>query len=70
MEKDMESLKKIIIQEITKAEIRDMISTENQKLIKSRDFEKKVKELSAKVIEELYKILWTRKGFWSDSISK
>lgn len=70
MKKDMDSLKKIIIEEITKAEIRDMISTENQKLIKSRDFEKKVKELSAKVIEELYKILWTRKGFWSDSISK
>ncbi len=70
MKKDMDSLKKIIIEEITKAEIRDMISTENQKLLKSRDFEKKVKELSAKVIEELYKILWTRKGFWSDSISK
>jgi len=70
MEKDMDSFKKIIIEEITKAEIRDMISNENQKLIKSRDFQKKVKELSAKVIEELYKILWTRKGFWSDSISK
>lgn len=63
-------LKKLIIEEITKSEIKSMISGELSSNMNSKEFKDKVKEISAKVIEELYKILWTRKNFWSDQIKR
>jgi hypothetical protein len=63
-------LTKLIIEEVTKSEIRNMISSDRDETLNSKEFRNKVKEISAKVIEELYKILWTRKSFWVDSIKK
>jgi hypothetical protein len=59
-------LKKLIVEELTRAEVNGMISSQ----MNSKEFKDKVKEISAKVLEELYKILWTRKNFWSDAIKK
>jgi hypothetical protein len=59
-------LKKLIAEELTRAEVNGMISSQ----MNSKEFKDKVKEISAKVLEELYKILWTRKNFWSDAIKK
>ena len=70
MDKNTEKIKKLIIEELTKSEVRNMINVETDSLLDSRQFKEKVKDISAKVIEELYKILWTRKNFWSDAIKK
>lgn len=59
-------IKKIVTEELTRADVRGIVASE----IDSKEFKDKVKEISAKVIEELYKILWTRKNFWSDAIKK
>lgn len=61
---------KLIVEEVTKAEIRGMISSDIDSLLNSRQFKEKVKDISAKVIEELYRILWTRKSFWAEPIKK
>ena len=63
-------LKQIIYEELTKANIVSLIKDENSKLLKSKDFESRTKVISAKVIEELYRLLWQRKNFWADSINK
>lgn len=63
-------LKKLIIEELTKSEVRGMISNEFTSNLNSKEFKDKVKDITSKVIEELYKILWTRKNFWSDAIKK
>lgn len=65
-----EEFTRLIIEEVTKSEIKNMISNNNSDFIKSKEFNDKIKEISAKVIEELYKILWTRKSFWLDPIKK
>lgn len=65
-----ENIKKIIVEEITRAEISNMIASDRAATLNSKEFKDKVKDISAKVIEELYKILWTRKNFWADSIKK
>ena len=70
MDKQMDLLHRIITEEVSKNEINDIVKTSNEKLLKSKEFEKQVKVISAKVIEELYKLLWQRKGFWADSINK
>jgi hypothetical protein len=63
-------LKKLIVEELTKAEVQGMIAGDRDNILNSKEFKSKVKEISAKVLEELYKILWTRKNFWSDAIRK
>ena len=65
-----EELKKLIVEELTRADVQNMISGDRSSMINSREFKEKVKEVSAKVLEELYKILWTRRNFWSDAIKK
>lgn len=61
---------KKINEELSKSEIRNMINSEIESNLKSKELEKRVKEISAKVLEELYKIMWSRKSFWSDAIKK
>jgi len=63
-------LKQLINEELSKTDITNLVKDENSKLIKSKDFELRVKQISGKVIEELYRILWQRKNFWSDTINK
>ena len=63
-------LKKLIVEELTKAEVQGMIAGDRDNILNSKEFKSKVKEISTKVLEELYKILWTRKNFWSDAIRK
>ena len=66
---EKEQVKKILKEELTKAEVNDLIKQGNEKLLKSPEFEKMVRRVSAKVTEDLYKIFWQRKSFWADEIS-
>lgn len=51
--------------------INENLSQEELKtLLRSREFQQRVKEISAEVIEELYKTLWQKKSFWSSSVKK
>lgn len=65
-----EELKRLIIEELTKADVKNIVASEFSSNLNSKEFKDKVKDISAKVLEELYKILWTRKNFWSDAIKK
>jgi hypothetical protein len=66
---EKERVKQIIKEELTKTEVNDLIKQGNEKLLKSPAFEKMVRKVSAKVTEDLYRIFWQRKSFWSDEIS-
>lgn len=61
---------KLITEEITKSDVKSIFNDEMSKKLSSKELENKIKEISTKVIEELYKILWTRRNFWMDSIKK
>lgn len=65
-----ERIKQIIVEELTKAEVNGIVSGKLDSFLNSKEFKDKVKDISAKVIEELYKVLWTRKTFWADLIKK
>lgn len=55
-----ELMKKSLIQEeLDKDDVVDMFK-------KNRDFEKRVKEISAGVVSELFRILWQRRAFYDD----
>ena len=62
-------LKQIINEELTKTEVNNMIQSKLQSHLKSNDFKKKVKELSAAVIADVFKVLWQRNNFWKRTVS-
>lgn len=53
------SMSNLLIEELDKDDIVDMFK-------KNRDFEKRVKEISAGVVSELFRILWQRRAFYDD----
>jgi hypothetical protein len=53
------SMSNIITEELDKDDIVDMFK-------KNREFEKRVKEISAGVVSELFRILWQRRAFYDD----
>ena len=68
--KSNDKIKKIIKEELTKAEISSMIQNKIDSNLTSRDFEKKVKEITSAVISELYKTLWQHNSFWQNYIKR
>jgi hypothetical protein len=53
------SFPSILFEELEKDDIEDMFK-------KNREFEKRVKEISAGVVSELFRILWQRRAFYDD----
>jgi hypothetical protein len=54
-----ESMSNLLIEELDKDDVVDMFK-------KNREFEKRVKEISASVVSELFRILWQRRAFYDD----
>jgi dephospho-CoA kinase len=65
-----EKLIQIINEEMSKSEITSLIASKLDANLSSKDFEKKVKEITSSVIGELFKILWQRNTFWKDTIKR
>jgi hypothetical protein len=53
------SLTTLLTEELDKDDVVDMFK-------KNREFEKRVKEISAGVVSELFRILWQRRAFYDD----
>ena len=68
--KSNKDIYRIINEELSKSEVSSMISSKIDANMSSKDFEKKVREISASVIDELFKILWQRNSFWKNSVKK
>ena len=63
-----EKLIQIISEEMSKSEISSLIQSKIDTEMSSKEFEKKVKEISSSVLNELFKILWQRNSFWKNGI--
>jgi hypothetical protein len=60
----------IINEEMSKSDVTSLIQSKLDTHLSSKDFEKKVKEITSSVINELFKVLWQRNSFWKDTIKK
>lgn len=54
-----ESMSNLLIEELDKDDVVDLFK-------KNKEFEKRVKEISAGVVSELFRILWQRRAFYDD----
>lgn len=69
MQLTRDNLHAIILENLTKSEVSSMIAQKLGDNMDSREFKKKVKQLAADVVSEMFKILWQREGFWKTSAS-
>jgi hypothetical protein len=65
-----ERIIRIINEEMSKSVITSLIASKIDSNMSSKDFEKKVKEITSSVINELFKLLWQRNAFWKDTIKR
>ena len=65
-----DKLYQIINEEMSKSEISSLISSKIDSNMSSKEFEKKVKEITASVMSELFKLLWQRESFWKNSVKR
>lgn len=60
----------IIREELTKSDVTSIINSKISSTLSSREFKQKVKELSADVVKELFKILYMRDSMWKSSVQR
>ena len=64
MENDL--IYKILREELNKSDVKRLISDE----VTSKDFEKKIKEIIANSINDLFKTLYQHNNIWTSNIKK
>lgn len=57
-------------EEMTKTEITNIVMTKLNGFINDRKLEKKIKQVAADVIDELFKTLWQKRSYWKNDIRK
>ena len=60
----------VINEEISKNDVESIVSRKLSSSYDSRDFKKVVKEITAEVIEDLYRTLWNRSSTWKGGITR
>lgn len=63
-------IRDIISEEINKTEVESIVSNRLSSSYNSREFKKAVKEISAEVIEDLFRTLWNRSSTWKGGVTR
>ena len=61
-------LNQIISEEISKSEVNSIVANKISSSYDTREFERKVKEIVADAIEDLYKTLFNRSSSWKGGV--
>lgn len=64
----MHMRKKRINEDMTNNEVRSIVNSKLDDFLKDRDFEKRVNELSAKVLEKFIAQLFNKRLIWTSSL--
>lgn len=65
-----EKLRRMVFEELSKNEVRSIINDKFSSLIKDSDFKKEVRSIAVDVIDDFFKEMYTRKGFWKSGLKR
>ena len=63
-------IREIINEELSKTEVESIVSNRISSSYNSRDFKKAVKDITADVIEDLFRTLWNRSSTWKGGVTR
>ncbi len=61
---------KIISEEINRTDVESIVNRRISSSYDSRDFKKAVKDITADVIEDLFRTLWNRSSAWRGGVTR
>lgn len=65
---DLIELKKILYEEVTKNDVKVMINNALDDFLKEKDLRCKIREIGADIIDDFFKEMWHKKGFWKNTL--
>ena len=63
-----EDIKNIIKEELTKQDVNSMINDKLSVYIKKYEMTKEVKKIVSDVMEEFFKMMYNKRGFWKNNL--
>nr|DAD66763.1 MAG TPA: hypothetical protein [Myoviridae sp. ctPuP5] len=67
---DEEKIRSLVNEELTKAEVNSLINNKVDSILQSNEFKRKVKAITADVLEDLYRTMYQKKAFWQSSVKQ
>lgn len=67
---DEEEIRILVKEELTKAEVNSLINNKVDSILQSNEFKRKVKAITADVLEDLYRTMYQKKAFWQSSVKQ
>lgn len=58
----------LVIEEVTMSDVRSTADSKIDDLLKSRQFRKKVREVAVEVLDDFFREMWRKKGFWQTGL--
>lgn len=58
----------MINEELTTADVRNIVNSKMSDYIKEREFEKRVRELTTDAMEKFFKMMYNKRGFWKGEL--
>ena len=63
-------ISEIINEEISKTEVNSIVSNRLSSSYNTREFKRAVKDITAEVIEDLFRTLWNRSSTWKGGVTR
>lgn len=60
--------RKIINEEITSSEVRNIVNSKIEDLLRDKEFEKRVKELTTDAMERFFRTMYNKRNFWKSEL--
>ena len=60
--------RKTINEEITSSEVRNIVNSKIEDLLKDKEFEKRVKELTTDAMERFCRTMYNKRNFWKSEL--
>lgn len=67
---DEEKIRILVKEELTKAEVNSLINNKVDSILQSNEFKRKVKAITADILEDLYRTMYQKKAFWQSSVKQ
>ena len=61
---------RLMNEEMTKTEISSLVMSKLSDFVNDKRLEKRIKEITANIIDELFKTLWQKKTFWKNDVKR
>jgi hypothetical protein len=61
-------MRRHINEELTKAEVRNMIDSKVSDYLKDKDFERRVREITTDAMEKFFRMMYNKRGFWKGEL--